>query len=117
MQASNRWEEIQTRAKGFLTQPAIKYHYLNPLVLPNKGGIYMIYLLGEVSEEVPLYINFTDNLRHEIITKQWAYKIVNPSIDIVENCYLRFLTEPNVKEQMALTVALTLLLKPVYYNN
>ena len=117
MNSTSRWEDIQRRAKAFLSQPSLKYHYLNPLVLPNKGGIYMIYLLSESMEEIPLYINFTNDLRYEIITKQWAYKIVNPSSDIIENCYLRFLIELDVKEQMALTVAVSLMLKPTYCNN
>lgn len=114
---ANRWEDVQTRAKEFLSQPAFKYHSLNPLQLPKEGGIYMIYLVGETSEETPLYINFANNLRYEVITKQLAYKIINPAAEVLENCYLRFLTEPNVKEQMALTVAISLILKPLYHNN
>lgn len=117
MQMANRWEAVQIRAKAFLSQPAYKYHTLTSKQLPKEGGIYMIYLLDEASEETPLYINFTSSLRREVLTKQLAHRLINPAAEVLENCYIRFLTEPNAKEQMALTVAISLILKPLYHNN
>ncbi len=122
-QLTNRWNELQARAKSFLNSKAFKYYTIDITSLPNKGGVYLICLVDEALNETPLYINFTSNLRNEIFTKQLAYILTtsessNGTATILRsNCYLRYMVEPDPKEQMALTVAVSLELKPLYQNN
>ncbi|MGV3597096.1 MAG: hypothetical protein ACO1PI_04460 [Bacteroidota bacterium] len=122
-QLTNRWNELQERAKSFLSSTAYQYYTIDVSTLPNQGGVYLICLVDETLNETPLYINFTSNLRNEIFTKQLAYILTTSESSsstatiLRSNCYLRYVVEPDLKEQMALTVAVSLELKPLYQNN
>jgi hypothetical protein len=120
---TNRWNDLQVRAKSFINSTAYRYYTIDLTALPAKGGVYLICLVDENLNETPLYINFTNNLRNEIVTKQLAHILItsessNGTATILRsNCYLRYAVEPDPKEQMALTVAISLELKPLYQNN
>ncbi|MGV3597641.1 MAG: hypothetical protein ACO1PI_07200 [Bacteroidota bacterium] len=123
IQLPNRWNDLQQRAKSFLNSTAYQYYTIDIPLLPNQGGVYLICLVDETLNETPLYINFTSNLRNEILTKRTAFiltqlKSPQKAAEILKsNCYLRYVAEANPKEQMALTVAVTLELKPIYLQN
>lgn len=123
IQLPNRWNDLQQRAKSFLNSTAYQYYTIDIPLLPNQGGVYLICLVDETLNETPLYINFTSNLRNEIFTKQLAYilttsdSLKGSATILRSNCYLRYVVEPDPKEQMALTVAVSLELKPLYQNN
>lgn len=134
---NNRWENIQAKAKRFLRQPPAKYCGFEPSILPERAGVYLITLKDESGEERPLYIGETQDLREDILFKRAAYFIANGKQTIYwpkenfpeyltnmefllyyqDNSLLRFTEEPNSKDRLALTVALTLELSPAYYNN
>ncbi|KAB2912972.1 hypothetical protein QQ054_13030 [Oscillatoria amoena NRMC-F 0135] len=123
MQPAHRWNDLQQRAKLFLNRPAYKYSTMDTDKLPQTGGVYLICLVDDTLEETPLYINFTSNLRNEILTKRTAFiltqlKSPQKAAEVLKsNCYLRYIAESDPKEQMALTVAISLELKPLYLNN
>lgn len=123
MQPANRWNDLHERAKSFLNSTAYQYYTIDVSTLPNQGGIYLICLVDETLNETPLYINFTNNLRNEILTKRTAFMLTQlkspqKAAEILKsNCYLRYVAEASPKEQMALTVAISLELKPLYLNN
>jgi hypothetical protein len=133
----NKWETLQNRAKEFIKQTPLTYYGLSPAQIPNEGGIYLITLTDENGEETPLHIGQADNLNKEVLLKQIAHSIKtagakmywpfgevpkiisNPEFaaNMTENCHIRFLTEPDIKERMALTVAVTLQMKPLHLYN
>lgn len=135
--ANHRWESIQYKAKTLLNQSPVKYCGFEPFVLPQKAGVYLITLKDENSEEQPLYIGETKDLRGDILFKRAAYLISNTNQTIYwpkgnlpryltnieflyhyyQNSLLRFIEEPDTKDRLALTVALTLELSPLYSNN
>ena len=135
--ANHRWESIQAKAQLLLNQSPVKYCGFEPSVLPERAGVYVITLKDETGEEQPLYIGETKDLRGDILFKRAAYLISNTNQTIYwpkgnipkyltnleflyhyyQNSFLRFIEEPNTKNRLALTVALTLELSPVYNNN
>ena len=135
--ADNRWESIQDKAQRILNQPPVKYCGFEPSVLPERAGVYLISLKDENGEEQPLYIGETKDLRGDILFKRAAYLISTTNQTIYwpkgnfpryltnleflyhyqQNCLLRFIEEPDTKDRLALTVALTLELSPAYSNN
>ncbi len=123
IQPTNRWNEVQRLAKLFLSRPAYQYSTFDTDKLPQTGGVYLLCLVDESLNETPLYINFTNDLRNEILTKRAAFvltQLKSPkklSEVLNSRCYLRYMVEPDPKEQMALTVAISLELKPAYLNN
>ena len=135
--ANHRWESIQAKAQLLLNQPPVKYCGFEPSVLPERAGVYLISLKDENGEEQPLYIGETKDLRGDILFKRAAYLISNTNQTIYwpkgnipkyltnleflyhyyQNSFLRFIEEPDTKDRLALTVALTLELSPLYHNN
>jgi len=135
--ANNRWECIQAKVQRLLNQSPVKYCGFEPSVLPEKAGVYLITLKDENGQEQPLYIGETKDLRGDILFKRAAYLISNTNQTIYwpkgnipkyltnleflyhyyQNSFLRFIEEPDTKNRLALTVALTLELSPTYSNN
>ena len=134
---NNRWASIQDKAQRILNQPPVKYCGFEPSVLPERAGVYLITLKDETGEEQPLYIGEAKDLRGDILFKRAAYLISNTNQTIYwpkgnlpryltniefllhyqQNSFLRFIEEPDTKDRLALTVALTLELSPLYHNN
>ena len=134
---NNRWASIQDKAQRILNQPPVKYCGFEPSVLPERAGVYLITLKDETGEEQPLYIGEAKDLRGDILFKRAAYIISNTNQTIYwpkgnlpryltniefllhyqQNSFLRFIEEPDTKDRLALTVALTLELSPLYSNN
>ena len=135
--ANNRWESLQSKAQTLLNQSPVKYCGFEPSVLPESSGVYLITLKDENNQEQPLYIGEAKDLRGDILFKRAAYLISNTNQTIYwpkgnlpryltniefllhyqQNSLLRFIEEPDTKDRLALTVALTLELSPVYSNN
>ena len=135
--ANHRWESIQAKAQLLLNQSPVKYCGFEPSVLPERAGVYVITLKDETGEEQPLYIGETKDLRGDILFKRAAYLISTTNQTIYwpkgnfpryltnleflyhyyQNSFLRFIEEPDTKDRLALTVALTLELSPLYHNN
>lgn len=127
---------LEKKAEKFIKQKPFLYNYLNRFALPQKGGIYYI-SLKTGDREIPLYINYTNDLATELVVKQMVH------ITLIEKCgrewlkeqgpeklstmqaaamlsktlYFRYLVEPDVQEQMALTVTAVTLLRPGYSGN
>lgn len=137
MKRLSKWETLQNRAKEFIKQPPLTYYGISQAQIPNNGGIYLITVKGENGEETPLHIGHADNLSTEVLLKQTLYNIKtagtkmywpfgkapkiisNPEFIayMKENSYIRFLTETDIKERMALTVVISLQAKALYINN
>ena len=66
---NDRTFQLRKKARRFIKQLAVKYAELNAYALPETGGIYLLTLMHQ-GKEMPLYINFCDNLRMEIGAQQ-----------------------------------------------
>jgi hypothetical protein len=91
---------LHKRAKEFVKQPPLFYYGLSPAQIPHVGGIFLITLKDENGEEPPKIISNAEFV---------AYMKVN--------CSVRFLTEPEIKERLALTVVISLQAKSLYLHN
>jgi hypothetical protein len=135
MQKADRKKLLGKKAKAFINQQPHAYVSFDPFSLPECGGVYYI-SLKKNSGEIPLFIDFTDNLRKELIVKQVLHnkaierntilwiddkpEIMQPEQTLEylnKHLFIRYLLEPDTKEQMALMVNAVLLLKPLYVGN
>jgi len=135
---NDRWSAIQNQAKNLLLKSPVNYFALRPTAIPEGGGIYLITLKEGKKKEYSLFLSPSSSLRHEIVNKRTAFfvskkggetvqinKWGKPSILLEEdflpyiqkNCFIRILAEENAQDRLALTIAVSLLVKPVYINN
>lgn len=129
--------ELELKAMAFIKQKAFRYYNLDFSSLPTDGGIYLLSAKQEQGKEWSLYINFTNDIRSEIITMKIVHeRIINGSLvhfkegyipkivsaqetlQYIKECFLlRYLVVPDLKERMGIMVIATTLLKPLYIYN
>lgn len=120
------------KADHFIQRTPLRYFDVTPFDLPDIGGIYIISLKESDGTEAYLSINFTKDLRHEIITKREVFlatfkgnnikfikdrspRFVKHSESLQhlrENTLIRFVVETDLKEQSALTAVVSAMLRP-----
>jgi len=123
----DNFNNLEQKAERFIRQTAVKYFAVGSNSFPVKSGVFMVSLKQGRNKEKHLSINFTNNLRSEIQTKRAAFIATyrgnnikfteGVGIRFVEhtesleymkdNCLLRFIIEPDIKEQLALTAVVS----------
>ncbi|HYG15795.1 MAG TPA: hypothetical protein VEC12_08585 [Bacteroidia bacterium] len=123
----DNFNNLEQKAERFIRQTAVKYFAVGSSSLPDKGGVIMVSLKKGKKKERYLSVDFTNSLRNELQTKRAAFIASYRGNNIIytegkgvrfvdyseslqymkDNCLLRFIVEPDVKERLALTAVVS----------